>query len=65
MAGKQKTHQGAKKRFRVTRKGKVKAGQANNKHLKHGKSKKSKKRNLKGTVVSEHQAPNIRVLLSN
>ena len=63
--GKQKTHKGTKKRFKITATGKVIADQANNSHLKHGKSKKSKKRNGKGTEIVGGMAPDIRKLLSN
>jgi hypothetical protein len=35
---KQKTHSGAKRRFRITRKGKVMSGQRNRAHLLEGKS---------------------------
>jgi ribosomal protein L35 len=35
---KQKTHSGAKRRFRITRKGKVMSGQRNRSHLLEGKS---------------------------
>lgn len=43
----QKTHSGAKKRFRITRNGKVMARQKNRKHLLEKKSA-SRKRRLKG-----------------
>jgi len=44
---KQKTHSGAKRRFRITRKGKVMSGQRNRKHLLEGKSA-SRRRRLDG-----------------
>jgi large subunit ribosomal protein L35 len=44
---KQKTHSGAKRRFRITRKGKVMSGQRNRKHLLVGKSA-SRRRRLDG-----------------
>lgn len=45
---KQKTHSGAKKRFRVTRTGKVLSAQRNRAHLLEKKSSRRKRR-LKGT----------------
>jgi len=44
---KQKTHSGAKRRFRITRKGKVMSGRRNRKHLLEGKSA-SRRRRLAG-----------------
>jgi large subunit ribosomal protein L35 len=46
--GKQKTHSGAKKRFRVTRKGKVMSKKGNKNHLLEKKSA-SRKRRISGT----------------
>jgi large subunit ribosomal protein L35 len=45
-----KTHKSAKKRFRVTAKGKLKRSQAGKKHLNFPKSRK-RKRQLRGGVV--------------
>lgn len=49
-----KTHSGAKKRFKISKNGKVIRGQANKSHLLngHGKSPK-RKRGLKKTVVTD------------
>ena len=47
---KNKTHSGAKKRFKVTGTGKVKRSQANVRHLLRKKTKKAK-RNLQGTII--------------
>ncbi len=51
---KQKTHSGAKKRFRVTGKGKIKRGQARMRHLLSNKSSK-RKRHL-GSPAYVHSA---------
>jgi large subunit ribosomal protein L35 len=63
---KQKTHKGAKKRFRVTANGKVKHRAAGTSHLAQGKTQKQK-RNLRGTkVLSERfTARVIKVLAGN
>lgn len=49
-----KTHSGAKKRFKLTKNGKVIRAHANKRHLLngHGKTRKSK-RGLKGTTVTD------------
>ena len=47
---KMKTHRGAAKRFKVTRKGRVKRGHAMHSHILTKKSPK-RKRNLRGTTV--------------
>jgi len=49
---KQKTHKGAKKRFRVTATGKVKHRQSGTSHLATRLSKK-RRRNLRGTTVAK------------
>jgi large subunit ribosomal protein L35 len=60
---KQKTHSGAKRRFRITRKGKVMSAQKNRKHLLEGKSA-SRRRRLDGDrVLSKPEAKRIRRLL--
>jgi len=62
---KQKTHSGAKKRFRITRKGKVMSGQRNRAHLLEGKSS-SRKRRLKGDrEVAAPDAKRIKRLLQS
>jgi large subunit ribosomal protein L35 len=59
----QKTHSGAKKRFRITRNGKVMVAQKNRKHLLEGKGA-SRKRRLHGdTVVAGPDAKRIKRLL--
>jgi large subunit ribosomal protein L35 len=47
-----KTHSGAKKRFKLTKTGKVVRGQAYKSHILNKKSTK-RKRNLRGTVVAD------------
>jgi len=47
-----KTHSGAKKRFKLTKSGKVKRGQAFTSHILNKKSTK-RKRNLRGLVVAD------------
>lgn len=60
---KQKTHKGAKKRFRVTGTGKVKHRSCGTSHLAARMSQK-RKRNLRGTtVVDETEAKRIRAAL--
>ncbi len=59
----QKTHSGAKKRFRITRTGKVMVAKKNRKHLLEGKSS-SRKRRLAGDVsVAGPDAKRIKRLL--
>lgn len=61
---KQKTHSGAKKRFRLTGKGKVKFKRAFTRHILTKKSTKLK-RNLRGTGILEPQdAEHIKRLLA-
>jgi large subunit ribosomal protein L35 len=61
---KQKTHSGAKDRFRITRKGKVLHGRQNRAHLLEKKSS-SRKRRLKGNAqLSGGDAAQIRKLMS-
>ena len=56
---KQKTHKGTKKRFRVTKKGKVKHRQSGTSHL-AGRMTQKRKRNLRGTTtVNEVEAKRI------
>lgn len=60
---KQKTHSGAKKRFRLTRTGKVMARQRNRRHLLETKSSRRKRR-LKGeTQLTGSAARTVRRLL--
>lgn len=61
---KQKTHSGTKKRFRVTRNGKVMARQKNRAHILEKKSS-ARKRRLKGeTEISPDSAKRIKRLLN-
>ncbi len=61
---KQKTHSGAKKRFRVTRNGKVMARQKNRSHILEKKSA-ARKRRLQGeTQISPSSAKRIKKLLN-
>jgi ribosomal protein L35 len=60
-----KTHSGAKKRFKLTKSGKVKRGQANKSHLLNGHGKDTKrKRGLRGTAyVDKTNEPAIKRLI--
>ena len=58
-----KTHSGAKKRFSVTKSGKIKRAHANMSHFFQTKSRKRKRRLRKGTYVDKTNAPNIRKLI--
>ncbi|MBW3664013.1 MAG: 50S ribosomal protein L35 [Actinobacteria bacterium] len=61
---KQKTHSGAKKRFRITKNGKVMTRQRNRAHILEKKSS-SRKRRLKGQVpLAPDQAKQIKRLLN-
>lgn len=61
---KQKSHSGAKKRFRVTRNGKVMSFQKNRAHLLKHKSA-TRKRRLKGEIqIAEPDAKKIKKLLN-
>ena len=61
---KQKTHSGAKKRFRVTRNGKVLVRQKNRAHILEKKSS-ARKRRLKGdTVLAPGDADKVKRLLN-
>jgi large subunit ribosomal protein L35 len=60
---KMKTHSGAKKRFKVTAKGKVKARHAMTSHILGKKSAKRKRRHEKPLMISDHDAPRIKDLL--
>lgn len=55
-----KTRSGTKKRVKITGTGKIILGQANKRHLLSNKSKKSKKRNKYGLVVSKTEVKQIR-----
>ena len=60
---KQKTHSGAKKRFKLTAKGKVKGRHAFTSHILEKKSPKRKRANQKPVILSDHDAPRVKKLL--
>lgn len=60
---KNKTHSGAKKRFRITGSGKVMREQANARHLLEHKSSRRTRRLAQDVVVSDADAPKIKKLL--
>ncbi len=61
---KQKTHSGAKKRFRVTPNGKVVGRQKNRKHLLEKKSSRRTRRLAGDTVLQDGDAKRIKRLLN-
>ena len=60
---KMKTHSGAKKRFKVTAKGKVHARHAMTSHILGKKSAKRKRRLGRPMTLSEHDTPRVKELL--
>ena len=60
---KMKTHSGAKKRFKLTAKGKVRGRHAFSSHILEKKSPKRKRGFRKPMDISEHDAPRVKVLL--
>lgn len=60
---KMKTHSGAKKRFKLTAKGKVKARHPFTSHILEKKSPKRKRQLGKATYLSDHDTPRVKVLL--
>jgi large subunit ribosomal protein L35 len=60
---KMKTHSGAKKRFEITRTGKIRRRQAFLNHILEKKSQDRKRRLGKMTVVSDADAKNVRKML--
>jgi large subunit ribosomal protein L35 len=60
---KMKTHSGAKKRFKLTANGKVKARHAFGTHILEKKGPKRKRHIGSEFVVSDHDAPRIKTLL--
>ncbi|MBI4942376.1 50S ribosomal protein L35 [Kineosporia sp. A_224] len=60
---KMKTHSGAKKRFRVTGKGKVMREQANRRHLFEGKASKRTRRLAQDVALAPANAKGIKRLL--
>ncbi|MBK9974706.1 MAG: 50S ribosomal protein L35 [Planctomycetes bacterium] len=60
---KMKTHKGAAKRFKVTKKGKIKHYNAGHSHLMSGKSAKRKRKKRHATVLSSSVSGNIALLM--
>jgi large subunit ribosomal protein L35 len=60
---KMKTHSGAKKRFKLTAKGKVKARHAFTSHILEKKSPKHKRHLGRPVILSDADAPRVKVLL--
>lgn len=60
-----KSHRGAKKRFKLTKKGKIKRCKAFTSHLKSKKSSKRKKRLRQGDVVKGSDKKRIKRLLTS
>jgi large subunit ribosomal protein L35 len=60
---KMKTHSGAKKRFKLTAKGKVKARHSFTSHILEEKSPKRKRKLGRPTTLSEADAPRVKILL--
>jgi large subunit ribosomal protein L35 len=60
---KMKTHSGAKKRFKLTAKGKVKARHGFTSHILEKKSPKRKRRLGNPAILGDHDSPRIKVLL--
>jgi large subunit ribosomal protein L35 len=60
---KMKTHSGAKKRFKLTGKGKVRGRHAMTSHILGKKSAKRKRRLGNPVAISDHDAPRIKELL--
>ncbi len=61
---KMKTHSGAKKRFKLTATGKVKARHAFSSHILEKKSPKYKRNLSSPVMLSDHDAPRVKVLLN-
>jgi large subunit ribosomal protein L35 len=60
---KMKTHSGAKKRFKLTAKGKVRGRHAFTSHILEKKSPKRKRQLGKATYLTDHDAPRVKTLL--
>ena len=60
---KMKTHSGAKKRFKVTANGKVRARHAFTSHILEKKSPKNKRALGAPAILSDHDAPRVKKLL--
>jgi large subunit ribosomal protein L35 len=62
---KMKSHSGAKKRFKLTAKGKVRGRHAFTSHILEKKSPKRKRQLGKPAVISDHDAPRVKKLLGS
>ncbi len=60
---KMKTHSGAKKRFKLTAKGKVRGRHANTSHILEKKAPKRKRQHGRPAVISSHDEPRVKKLL--
>jgi large subunit ribosomal protein L35 len=60
---KQKTHSGAKKRFKLTGTGKVKARHSHSSHILEKKSPKRKRHFTDPIILSKHDEPRVKALL--
>ena len=60
---KMKTHSGAKKRFRVTARGKLRGRRAFSTHILEKKSPKRKRRQAEPSVISKHDRKRVEILL--
>jgi large subunit ribosomal protein L35 len=60
---KMKTHSGAKKRFKLTAKGKVRARHGNTSHILEKKSPKRKRRLGRPVILTDADAPRVKTLL--
>ena len=60
---KMKTHSGAKKRFKLTATGKVRARHSFTSHILEKKSPKRKRHLAEPVIVSDHDAPRVKTLL--
>jgi large subunit ribosomal protein L35 len=60
---KMKTHSGAKKRFKLTAKGKVRARHSFTSHMLEHKSAKRKRHLGKPTILGDHDAPRVKKML--
>jgi large subunit ribosomal protein L35 len=60
---KMKTHSGAKKRFKLTAKGKVRGRHAFTSHILEHKSPKRKRALGRPTILSDHDAPRVKRML--
>jgi large subunit ribosomal protein L35 len=60
---KMKTHSGAKKRFRLTAKGKVRGRHSFTSHILEKKGPKRKRQHRNPAVISKHDEPRVKTLL--